>query len=58
MRNAASVPNLIRWLPPTGRGQTRHVTKSGAGLPLAILGIELDTGEFGTFPRVKPHRYR
>ncbi|MFF3511040.1 Uma2 family endonuclease [Streptomyces sp. NPDC002573] len=47
---------------PDGEGeradyQTQHVTKFGAGLPLAILGIELDTGEFGTSPGVKPHRY-
>ncbi|MGW5254769.1 Uma2 family endonuclease [Streptomyces sp. NPDC004012] len=47
---------------PDGEGeradyQTQHVTKFGAGLPLAILGIELDTGEFGTFPGVRPHRY-
>ncbi|MEU6369049.1 Uma2 family endonuclease [Streptomyces sp. NPDC046931] len=47
---------------PDGEGeragyQTQHVTKFGAGLPLAILGIELDTSEFGTFPGVRPHRY-
>lgn len=47
---------------PVGEGdgadyQTQHVTKFGAPVPLAILGLELDTSDFGTFPGVRPHRY-
>ncbi|CQR64136.1 Uma2 family endonuclease [Streptomyces leeuwenhoekii] len=47
---------------PAGEGegadhQTQRVTKSGDPLPLEVLGIELDTSEFGTLPGVRPHRY-
>jgi Uma2 family endonuclease len=47
---------------PVGEGeeadyQAQYLTKFGAPLPLEILGIELDTTEFGTFKGVKPHRY-
>nr|WSY55009.1 Uma2 family endonuclease [Streptomyces sp. NBC_00886] len=47
---------------PDGAGegadyQTQHITKFGAPLPLAVLGIEVDTSDFGTFPKVRPHRY-
>ncbi|MEU6574044.1 Uma2 family endonuclease [Streptomyces sp. NPDC046805] len=47
---------------PVGEGeradyQVQQVTKFGDPLPLEVLGLELDTGDFGTFPGVKPHRY-
>lgn len=51
------------WLAePTGEGEyaeyrLQRTTKFGAAMPLEILGIELDTSEFGTYAGVKPHRY-
>ncbi|WP_128376739.1 Uma2 family endonuclease [Streptomyces cavernae] len=47
---------------PEGKGEdadyrTQHIAKFGEPLPLDMLGVELDTGEFGTFPGVRPHRY-
>jgi hypothetical protein len=35
---------------------TQEIVKFGDRLPLEVLGIELDTSEFGTFPGVRPHR--
>ncbi|MER6092602.1 Uma2 family endonuclease [Streptomyces bluensis] len=47
---------------PAGQGEDadyrrQEIIKFGDPLPLEILGLELDTNEFGTFPGVKPHRY-
>jgi len=47
---------------PAGEGEdadyrAQQITKFGDPLPLEILGLELDTSDFGTFPGVKPHRY-
>ncbi|MGW0772208.1 Uma2 family endonuclease [Streptomyces sp. NPDC002835] len=47
---------------PVGSGdkaeyQVQRVTKFGDSVPLDILGIKLDTGEFGTLPGVRPHRW-
>ncbi|MEU9335891.1 Uma2 family endonuclease [Streptomyces sp. NPDC048290] len=47
---------------PDGKGEeadyrAQHVAKFGEALPLDILGVELDTTEFGTYPNVRPHRY-
>ncbi|MBC9726793.1 Uma2 family endonuclease [Streptomyces sp. TRM68367] len=47
---------------PEGKGEdadyrAQHIAKFGEPLPLDVLGVELDTSEFGTFPGVKPHRY-
>ncbi|MEV7000655.1 Uma2 family endonuclease [Streptomyces sp. NPDC093982] len=47
---------------PEGKGEdadyrTQHIAKFGESLPLDVLGVELDTSDFGTFPGVKPHRY-
>ncbi|MFI2432119.1 Uma2 family endonuclease [Streptomyces sp. NPDC018693] len=47
---------------PAGKGEdadyrTQHIAKFGEPLPLDVLGVELDTSEFGTFPGVRPHRY-
>lgn len=37
--------------------QVQRVSKFGDPVPLAGLGIELETEEFGTLPNVKPHRW-
>ncbi|AOW86901.1 Uma2 family endonuclease [Streptomyces olivaceus] len=37
--------------------QGQLTVKFGDPLPLDILGIELDTTDFGTFTGVRPHRY-
>ncbi|MFR0352531.1 Uma2 family endonuclease [Streptomyces sediminimaris] len=47
---------------PEGKGEnadyrTQHLAKFGEPLPLDVLGIELDTSEFGTLPNARPHRY-
>lgn len=47
---------------PTGQGEDadylcQEVIKFGDPVPLDLLGLELDTREFGIFPNVKPHRY-
>jgi len=47
---------------PVGRGEAadyrqQYIVKFGEPLPVDILGIELDTSEFRTFPDVRPHRY-
>ncbi|GGJ13513.1 Uma2 family endonuclease [Streptomyces brasiliensis] len=47
---------------PAGDGEdadylSQEITKFGNSLPLEILGLELDTSEFGTFAGVRPHRY-
>ncbi|MEV6594300.1 Uma2 family endonuclease [Streptomyces acidicola] len=47
---------------PAGQGEDadyrrQEIIKFGDPLPLEILGLELDTKEFGTFPGVRPHRY-
>ncbi|MER5215846.1 Uma2 family endonuclease [Streptomyces sp. NPDC002838] len=47
---------------PAGEGEdadyrSQEITKFSDPLPLEILGLELDTSEFGVFPGVRPHRY-
>jgi Uma2 family endonuclease len=47
---------------PAGQGEdadylSQEIIKFGDPVPLEILGLELDTSEFGTFPNVRPHRY-
>ncbi len=47
---------------PAGRGddadyRSQRVSKFGEPLPLELLGIELDTSDFGTFEGVRPHRH-
>ncbi|MEU1480536.1 Uma2 family endonuclease [Streptomyces sp. NPDC005760] len=47
---------------PEGKGEdadyrTQHIAKFGEPLSLDVLGVELDTSDFGTFPDVRPHRY-
>ncbi|MFI2374455.1 Uma2 family endonuclease [Streptomyces sp. NPDC018964] len=47
---------------PVGEGDDADYTAQmkldfGDRLPLDMLGTGLDTGEFGTFPGVKPHRF-
>ncbi|MER7051231.1 MULTISPECIES: Uma2 family endonuclease [unclassified Streptomyces] len=47
---------------PDGKGdqadyRTQHIAKFGEPVALDVLGIELDTSGFGTFPGVRPHRY-
>ncbi|MGC0332072.1 Uma2 family endonuclease [Streptomyces sp. SAI-170] len=47
---------------PAGDGddadyRSQEIIKFGDPVPLEILGVELDTSEFGTFPNVRPHRY-
>lgn len=46
---------------PVGTGdeadyRTQQITKFDESLPLPLLGIELDTSEFGTLKGVRPHR--
>lgn len=36
--------------------QVQRITKFGDPVPLELLGVELDTSEFGTLPGVRPHR--
>ncbi|MBA2806094.1 Uma2 family endonuclease [Streptomyces sp. KM273126] len=47
---------------PAGLGEDadyrrQEIIKFGDPLPLEVLGLELDTSDFGTFPGVRPHRY-
>ncbi|MFF3329651.1 Uma2 family endonuclease [Streptomyces sp. NPDC002888] len=47
---------------PVGSGENadyrrQRITKFGDVTPLEPLGVELDTSEFGTFAKVRPHRY-
>ncbi|WP_254396016.1 Uma2 family endonuclease [Streptomyces sp. AC512_CC834] len=47
---------------PAGDGddadyQAQLTAKFGDPLPLEMLGLELDTSDFGTFTGVRPHRY-
>ncbi|MFF4028572.1 Uma2 family endonuclease [Streptomyces sviceus] len=47
---------------PAGDGEdadylTQQITKFGDPVPLDVLGVELDTNDFGTYPDVRPHRY-
>ncbi|MFK0151896.1 Uma2 family endonuclease [Streptomyces sp. NPDC090499] len=47
---------------PEGKGEEadyrmQYVEKFGRPMMLDVLGVELNTSEFGTFPDVKPHRY-
>ncbi|GGT61341.1 Uma2 family endonuclease [Streptomyces purpureus] len=47
---------------PAGDGEdadylSQEITKFGDSLPLEILGLEVDTSEFGTYAGVRPHRY-
>ncbi|MFF4750120.1 Uma2 family endonuclease [Streptomyces sp. NPDC002514] len=47
---------------PAGGGEdadyrSQEIVKFGDPLPLKVLGLELDTHDFGTFPGVRPHRY-
>ncbi|MGV9281668.1 Uma2 family endonuclease [Streptomyces sp. NPDC003730] len=37
--------------------QAQLTVKFGDPLPLEMLGLEIDTSEFGTFSGVRPHRY-
>jgi hypothetical protein len=46
---------------PEGQGEdadyrSREIVKFGDRVPLEALGIELDTGDFGTFHGVRAHR--
>ncbi|MEV5934639.1 Uma2 family endonuclease [Streptomyces sp. NPDC052079] len=47
---------------PVGEGEAADYTAQmkldfGHRVPLDMLGVGLDTGEFGTFPGVRPHRF-
>ncbi|MEU3031051.1 Uma2 family endonuclease [Streptomyces incarnatus] len=47
---------------PAGTGedadyQVQRVTKFGDSVPLESLGLKLESGDFGVFPDVRPHRY-
>jgi hypothetical protein len=47
---------------PEGEGEdadylTQQITKFGDPVSLEMLGVELDTSDFGTLPDVRPHRY-
>ncbi|WP_155053717.1 Uma2 family endonuclease [Streptomyces blattellae] len=47
---------------PTGEGEDadyrcQRITKFGDITPLEPIGIELDTSEFETYDKVRPHRY-
>ncbi|MFF5012064.1 Uma2 family endonuclease [Streptomyces sp. NPDC001165] len=47
---------------PTGDGEyadyrCQRITKFGDLTPLEPLGVELDTSEFATYEKVRPHRY-
>ncbi|MFI9253407.1 hypothetical protein [Streptomyces sp. NPDC053069] len=37
--------------------RAQYIEKFGRPLMLDVLGVELKTSEFGTFPDVRPHRY-
>ena len=47
---------------PTGHGEDadyrrQRITEFGDLTPLEPIGIELDTGAFAAYEKVKPHRY-
>ncbi|MBP2050640.1 hypothetical protein J2Z21_003579 [Streptomyces griseochromogenes] len=47
---------------PAGQGEnadylSQEIIKYDDSVPLEVLGLELGTTEFGTFPNVRPHRY-
>jgi Uma2 family endonuclease len=47
---------------PAGEGEdadylSQEIIKFGDPVPWEVLGLELDTSEFGTFPDARPHRY-
>ena len=47
---------------PAGQGEdadylSQEIIKFGDPVPLEVLGLELDTSEFGTPSNVRPHRY-
>lgn len=55
------VAHCVLLTEPVGGGDeadytVQRITKFGDPVPLELLGIELDTSEFGTLPNVRPHR--
>ncbi|MCX4634336.1 Uma2 family endonuclease [Streptomyces sp. RPA4-5] len=55
------VAHCVLLTEPAGVGDAadyavQRITKFGDPVPLELLGIELDTSEFGTLPNVRPHR--
>lgn len=54
--------HCVLFTSPAGDGddadyQAQLTVKFGDPLPLTLLGLDLDTGDFGTFTGVRPHRY-
>ncbi|MFJ9468483.1 Uma2 family endonuclease [Streptomyces caniferus] len=55
------VAHCVLLTEPVGGGDeadytVQRITKFGDPVPLELLGIELDTSDFGTLPNVRPHR--
>ncbi|MFI5521108.1 Uma2 family endonuclease [Streptomyces platensis] len=55
------VAHCVLLTEPAGAGDeadytVQRITKFGDPVPLELLGIDLDTSEFGTLPNVRPHR--
>ncbi|MEW9518641.1 Uma2 family endonuclease [Streptomyces tubercidicus] len=55
------VAHCVLLTEPAGAGDeadytVQRITKFGEPVPLDLLGLELETGEFGTLPNVRPHR--
>ncbi|MGA5561638.1 Uma2 family endonuclease [Streptomyces platensis] len=55
------VAHCVLLTEPVGGGDeadytVQRITKFGDPVPLELLGMELDTTEFGTLPNVRPHR--
>lgn len=55
------VAHCVLLTEPLGGGDeadytVQRITKFGDPVPLELLGMELDTSEFGTLPNVRPHR--
>ncbi|GAA3371421.1 Uma2 family endonuclease [Streptomyces sannanensis] len=55
------VAHCVLLTVPVGKGdeadyRVQQITKFGEPLSLELLGTELDTSEFGTYPGVRPHR--
>ncbi|MGY5127545.1 Uma2 family endonuclease [Streptomyces nigrescens] len=55
------VAHCVLLTEPVGGGDeadytVQRITKFGDPVPLELLGMELDTSEFGTLPNVRPHR--
>ncbi|MFJ9408116.1 Uma2 family endonuclease [Streptomyces sp. NPDC101393] len=55
------VAHCVLLTEPVGGGDeadytVQRITKFGDRVPLDLLGIELDTGDFGILPGVRPHR--